>query len=87
MVRSLILIGGLLVCAAVGCNRDPHEFGSPKVLGPGTATQQQARATRFDPYPENEPGPALTGVRPREYDRPIPEVDRSRWQRETAPGF
>jgi hypothetical protein len=87
MLRSLMTVGGLLVCVAAGCARDERDFGTPRVFGPGTAQQQQTRAIRYDPYPENEPGPKLTGVRPREYDKPIPEVDRSRWQmpREPSP--
>jgi len=53
--------------------------GGPNWFHPGPAVWQQARAERFDPYPENEPGPQVTGARPRAYDRPLPEVDRARW--------
>jgi hypothetical protein len=46
---------------------------------PGPAAYLQAQAERFDPYPENEPGPRVEGSRPRDYQKPIPEVDRARW--------
>ncbi len=52
----------------------------PCWLHPGSAQAQQARALRYDPYPENETGPKMPGVRPREYDRPPPEPSRARWQ-------
>ncbi len=51
----------------------------PSLVGPGTAASQQARAQRFDPYPENEPGPPVVGSRPAEYQDPPPEVQRARW--------
>lgn len=52
----------------------------------GTALQQQQRAQRFDPYPENNIGPTLTGVRPREYEKPYPEPLRAQWER-WNPGY
>jgi len=66
----LCVIGLLL---AAGCKTTAR----PNWFRPGTAQQQQARATRFDPYPETNIGPPMTGVRPREFDRSIPEVDRA----------
>jgi hypothetical protein len=33
---------------------------------------QQARAEVFEPYPENDAGPAVVGGRPREYQDPRP---------------
>ncbi|MEN6452374.1 MAG: hypothetical protein ABFC96_17940 [Thermoguttaceae bacterium] len=55
------------------------DTGRPDWTHPGSAEAQQKRALRYDPYPENEAGPALTGVRPREYDVPPPETSRARW--------
>jgi hypothetical protein len=52
---------------------------TPDFAHPGTARVQQGRALRYDPYPENEPGPPLVGVRPREYDKPPPETSQARW--------
>jgi hypothetical protein len=51
----------------------------PSWFHPGSATTQQTRALRYDPYPENEPGPTIVGSRPREYQKPPPETSRARW--------
>ncbi|MDZ7617255.1 MAG: hypothetical protein U1E05_09635 [Patescibacteria group bacterium] len=64
----------LLVGIQAGC----RGLAPPNIGYPGTASDQQARAEKFDPYPENEAGPAVEGGRPREYTKPIPEVDRAR---------
>ena len=79
MNRVWMLCLGVLLAAGAGCH-----VARPNWSQPGTAPQQQQRAQRYDPYPENEPGPKLTGVRPREYEKPIPEVDRARWQPQDA---
>jgi hypothetical protein len=75
----LIALAGILV----GCAGPNSSIAPPPLFRPGTAATQQNRALRYDPYPENEPGPAMVGVRPREYVKPIPEVDRARWQTPT----
>jgi hypothetical protein len=64
-----------ILSALAGC----CSTAGPDWAHPGGADVQQKRALRFDPYPENEPGPALTGVRPREYEDPPPETSRARW--------
>lgn len=75
-VRLFSLLSlGLLIGSLVGC----RSLDPPSIAHPGTAQHQQMRAERFDPYPENEPGPAITGGRPSGYEKPIPEVDRARW--------
>jgi hypothetical protein len=66
--------GTFLAVALVGCKTT----AKPNLLNPGTAPEQKARAIVHDPYPENEPGPRIEGARPREYDRPLSEVDRAR---------
>jgi len=73
-----ILIPVLLVMFLVlaGC----QSTAQPSLTHPGSAQVQQNRAVRFDPYPENETGPTMVGVRPRGYENPIPEPARSRWQ-------
>ena len=63
----LLLAAGLSGCLA-----------PPNLHYPGPAEYQQARANVFDPYPESEPAPAVEGGRPREYAKPVPEVDRVR---------
>jgi hypothetical protein len=74
--RRTLLLATILLVAVVGCRGlAPPPLFQP----PGSAQYQRARAERFDPYPENEPGPAIVGARPLEYQDPPAEVRRSRW--------
>jgi len=68
---------GLIVLLA-GFGSGCQSLAPPTIFHPGTADYQQARAERFDPYPENEPGPRIMGSRPPGYERPMAEVDRAR---------
>jgi hypothetical protein len=77
MNRPWTLATGLLLLIALGGCKG---VAKPDLTHPGSAPVQQARALRYDPYPENEPGPAMVGVRPREYQTPPPEPSRARWQ-------
>ncbi|MDI9443696.1 MAG: hypothetical protein QM844_05970, partial [Planctomycetota bacterium] len=54
----------------------------PRIQGPGTAPYQRGIAERFDPYPENDVGPAVVGGRPRDFDRPAAEPVRAGWLRQ-----
>ena len=65
----------LLILSATGC----AGVSGPNWFNPGPSHVQQARAGRFDPYPEDDLGPAMVGVRPREYQEPRAEVKRARW--------
>jgi len=76
MKGSRALAAGLLGLIALGGCRS---VARPEWTRPGSAKDQQCRALRYDPYPENEPGPALVGVRPRGYRTPPPEPSRARW--------
>lgn len=67
----------VMVLAASGCSS--QTIARPNWLNPGPAAYQQGRAHRFDPYPENDTGPAIAGGRPMEYDRPPAEPSRARW--------
>ena len=73
VAMAAVTVGGLLL--SVGC----QGLAAPPIFNPGPAELQQARAERFDPYPENEPGPEIVGGRPLDYDRPPAEPLRSRW--------
>jgi len=76
MKSWLTVIGALLLLSAwSGC----RSLARPDWTHPGRIEVQQKRALRYDPYPENEPGPALVDVRPREYQKPPPEPSRARW--------
>lgn len=68
----LLVLGLVLLVGNAGC----RNLASPNWFHPGPAEYQQARAQHYDPYPENEPGPELVGVRPREYENPRAEVLR-----------
>jgi hypothetical protein len=75
-----------LVCLALGstfgcAGRSPNQqatFGLPKLFA-GPSEIQRERATQFDPYPDQDMGPEVVGGRPLDYNRQIPEVDRSRF--------
>jgi hypothetical protein len=62
-----------LLLAAEGC----AGYGPVQILNPGTAEQQRAEAERFDPYPEQDLGPAVVGGRPRGYQVPPAEPKRA----------
>jgi hypothetical protein len=70
-----LAVGGCLLAGAAGCTG----LAPPDWRHPGPAAYQQRRAEQFDPYPENEPAPAIVGGRPLQYDRPPAEVLRARW--------
>ena len=71
----LVLLTAALVAAVGGC----RSLAPPNFYNPGPAAYQQSRALRFDPYPEVEPGPAVVGARPLDYEKPLAEVLRARW--------
>ncbi len=72
----LFAASALGIFALAGC----RDIAGPCWLRPGAAQSQQNRALRYDPYPENEAGPAMIGVRPRGYQKPPPEPSRARWE-------
>lgn len=73
LVRWLVVM--VFAVAVGGC----AGLERPRLLAPGPAAYQQRRAERFDPYADNEAGPAVVGARPREYDKPFAEPSRARW--------
>jgi hypothetical protein len=77
MRRPWLFVAGLMMGTALGGCKNT---AGPSWLHPGSAPAQQARALRYDPYPENEAGPEMVGVRPREYQKPPSEASRARWQ-------
>jgi hypothetical protein len=67
-----------------GCN---PSVAPPRLFNPGPAPYQRQRAVQFDPYPDQDAGPSVAGGRPLDYDRQIPEADRSRFfLRSNGPG-
>ncbi len=76
MSRYTWILAALLMGVGLsGCS----SISAPNWCHPGTAAQQRARAERFNPYPETEIGPNITGARPREFEQQIAEPARARW--------
>ncbi len=70
--------GWLFLCAMAailcGCRSDRPRLMKP----PGTIEQQRLDATIFDRYPDVDSGPPVVGGRPRGYENPLSESERSR---------
>jgi hypothetical protein len=69
----LVALAAVIAAGTFGCQGAPSTY-----VRPGPVEYQQARAQRFDPYPENDTGPPIVGGRPREFENPPPEVQRAR---------
>jgi hypothetical protein len=65
----------------------PAGVQGPNWNNPGTLTQQQQRATVFDPFANNEVGPEVVGGRPREFQKPMNEAARAHGFRDTRLPF
>lgn len=76
---SAVALGAILALFAAGC----RGVAMPNLGYPGPAAYQQSRAQRYDPYPENDAGPAIDGGRPRDYQTPVAEPSRARWNART----
>ena len=66
-----------------GCGNGPRFF-QPS----GTIGYQRSQAVLHDPFPSNDLGPTIMGGRPREFDRPLPEVvdsQQSPWAQQGSP--
>jgi hypothetical protein len=75
MQRSLKLLSAVAILAAAGC----ASVSTPRLFETRPTELQQSTAQRFDPFPENDTGPEVEGGRPREFDKPIAEPSRARW--------
>jgi hypothetical protein len=82
MLRSVFrwrLFAALLACCFAGCTPEVHRYKRfPDFSNPGWAQQQRNDAVAHDPYPVDDAGPEIVGGRPREYQRPLNEVERAR---------
>ncbi|MBM4088090.1 MAG: membrane or secreted protein [Planctomycetes bacterium] len=69
----MLALVGLVAMGSAGCRSG--NFG----LRPaGTVEKQRFTATVFDPYTDVDAGPEVVGGRPRDFQEPLPESDRSR---------
>ncbi len=66
---ALLILGGL------GCSSTTR---MPNWFHPGATGPQRYDAIFHDPYPLDDVAPEIVGGRPREYQRPVPEVTRGR---------
>jgi hypothetical protein len=51
---------------------------NPRLSHPGTIEQQRLRALIHDPYADPDMGPKDPGMRPQEFQQPLPEPVRNR---------
>ncbi len=65
---GILLVAAALLAGISGCHLRPD------LATPGTMDAQRVRSMQHDPYPSNELGPPVMGVRPRDFDLPRSEV-------------
>lgn len=75
--RCIAALAVMAALVAGGC----RSGGPPLFPGPGPAKYQQAKAQRFDPYPQTTGAPQVVGSRPPGYEFPPAEPLRARWIR------
>jgi hypothetical protein len=76
----------LLAATLVGCAPEVYRL-EQSIAHPGPAAYQRAEAIQHDPYPLDDVGPEIVGGRPREYQIPLNEVERSRLAATPPPGL
>ncbi len=79
MRRFAMIVLMLGVLGTVGCRTTE----TPQFYTTRDSQQQQAAAQRFDPYPETDVAPEALGSRPRDYQKPVAEPSRARWDPRT----
>lgn len=72
-LRQLFALAVVLLAA--GCS---STIRWPNWFHPGPTAYQRTNAVYTDPYPLDDVGPPVVGGRPRDYQRPVPEVTRGR---------
>ncbi len=68
-----LVAAALLVAGFMGCRSDRSLLQPP-----GSVEKQRFNATMFDPYADNDIGPEVVGGRPKDFQKPLSESDRSR---------
>jgi hypothetical protein len=76
---QLLLFVATAAASSIGCTPEAHRYiRFPDLAHPGWAHEQRGQAIEHDPYPVDDAGPEVVGGRPREYQRPLNEVERAR---------
>ena len=70
---SALLLIVVLAVGFTGCN-----VSRPRLRAPGTVQQQRANAMMFDPFTDEDAGPEVVGGRPKDFQKPLSDTERSR---------
>src|SRR4051812_20229123 len=70
-------IASLVITMAGGCALEVERLRQ-SIAHPGPVAYQRDQAIQHDPYPLDDVGPEVVGARPREFQRPLNEVERAR---------
>lgn len=81
MILRYRTLAALLLLGLSGC----AGMGMPTLAPEGSLARQRAVAQRFDPFPEEGPGPHISEGRPLGFEHALPETRRARWN--APPGF
>jgi hypothetical protein len=73
--RTTIVVA--ILAATAGCAQEVAQLRQ-RLAHPGPTAYQRAAAIQHDPYLLDDVGPEVVGARPREYQRPLNEVQRAR---------
>ena len=71
--RCALLLIFVIAVVLTGCN-----VSRPRLRAPGTIQQQRANARMFDPVPDQDAGPEVEGGRPKDFQEPLTDTERSR---------
>ena len=68
-----MLLIGLIAVGITGCNMSRSRLRSP-----GSVQQQRANAMMFAPFTDEDAGPEVVGGRPKDFQKPLSDTERSR---------
>ena len=80
--RLRVIVLALFFAPAIGCANTTSFWNQP-----GTIQQQRNRASLYDPFPDNQMGPASSDLRPRDFKHQLPEPEKAQLYSEIRDGF